>query len=87
MQTVECVGNVVRFRRNKLVEYLLDNGGISMTELAGLPGIPRSDREQFAQLIGYSISGFGDLGYVSKKTIMTADKSASILPSSVKETP
>ena len=26
------------------------------------------DREQFAQLIGYSVSGFGDLSYVSDET-------------------
>lgn len=31
------------------------------------------DREQFAQLIGYSLSGFADLSYVSNKTYNAAD--------------
>jgi len=28
----------------------------------------QEDREQFAQLIGYSLSGFGELSYVSDET-------------------
>jgi len=58
----------VRFQENKLVSHLLDwasERGCSLNELARLDGIPRSDWEQFAQLIGYSISGFGELSYVS----------------------
>jgi len=34
------------------------------------------EREQFAQLIGYSVSGFGDLSYVSDETFETAWKMA-----------
>jgi hypothetical protein len=30
------------------------------------------DREQFAQLIGYSLSGFSELSYVTDKTYKTA---------------
>jgi hypothetical protein len=54
---------VVRFRRNALVCYLLDNGGIDLNRLACLPNIPREDWAQLAQLIGYSVSGYGDLSY------------------------
>ena len=40
---------VVRFRANKVVQYLLDNGGIDMNDLA-VVDFPREDREQFAQI-------------------------------------
>lgn len=56
-------GGVLRFRQNKLVAYLLEHGGIDMNHLAVVP-FPAEDRQQFAQLIGYSISGYGDLSYV-----------------------
>jgi hypothetical protein len=66
--------NVLRFRPNKLVQFLLDNNGkIDMNMLASID-FPREDREQFAQLIGYSHSGFADLGYVTDETYLAAAK-------------
>ena len=53
-----------RFVENKIVNYLLDNGGIGLNDLAVIP-FDNEDREQFAQLIGYSLSGYSDLSYVS----------------------
>ena len=53
----------VRFKQNAIVRYLLDAGGIDLNEIAVLP-FSQDDREQFAQLIGYSVSGYGDLSYV-----------------------
>ena len=44
-----------RFRENKLVRYLLDNGGIDLNHLA-TKKFPKEDWQQFAQLIGYSRS-------------------------------
>jgi len=61
----------VRFQRNKIVEYLLDNGGIDLNQIARLP-FTQEDREQFAQLIGYSLKGFHELSYVSDKTALAA---------------
>lgn len=55
---------VARFKANAIVQYLLDSGPFDMNHLAAVP-FSREDREQFAQLIGYSLSGFGDLGYAS----------------------
>lgn len=66
---------VVRFQQNVLVRRLLDEGrkhGLDLNWLA-LVDAPRSDHEQFAQLIGYSVSGFGDLPYVRPETIERAD--------------
>lgn len=33
----------------------------------------QEDREQFAQLIGYSLSGYGDLSYVSDESYDAAE--------------
>lgn len=45
---------MVRFQANRLVTYLLDNGGLDLNDL-GRVDVPRSDRDQFYQLIGYSV--------------------------------
>lgn len=56
-----------RFKGNEIVKFLLDNGGFDMNDLAMMV-FTDEDREQFAQLIGYSVSGFGSLSYVSDET-------------------
>ncbi|MBO9428126.1 hypothetical protein [Sulfitobacter sp. R18_1] len=62
---------VLRFKKNKIVEFLLDNGGIDLNQI-GRGDFSREDREQFAQLIGYSYSGAGDLDYTSSEVLDTA---------------
>ena len=63
---------VLRFRANELVRYLLDNGGIDLNKLACLD-FSNEDRQQFAQLIGYSLSGYGELSYVDDTAYALAD--------------
>jgi len=58
---------VSRFKGNAIVQYLLDNGGIDMNQLARLD-FTNDDRVQFAQLIGYSLAGFDELSYVDDET-------------------
>lgn len=65
----------IRFKENAIVRYLLDNGGIDMNKLAVLR-FPQADREQFASLIGYSLSGFSELDYVSDESFGTAERMA-----------
>lgn len=56
MQPIEHnESGVKRFRANTVVRYLLDNGGIDLNDLARID-FPNEDRDQFAQLIGYSVS-------------------------------
>lgn len=71
MQPVVLVGDVVRFRANPIVARLLDHCAnlpgklkLGLNELCDL-GFSNQDFEQFAQLIGYSVSGFRTLSYVS----------------------
>lgn len=56
--------NILRFKQNSIVRFLLDAGPFDMNQLAFMP-FGQEDREQFAQLIGYSLDGFGELSYVS----------------------
>lgn len=54
-----------RFHPNAIVRFLLDQpGGVDLNRLA-MMYFPPEDRVQFAQLIGYSVAGFHELGYVS----------------------
>lgn len=81
MQPIVMVGDVVRFQPNAIVRWLLDNQRIDLNEIAvHLKTFPVSDREQFWQLLGYSVSGYGDLSFVRRKTIDRADaKAAKVL--------
>ena len=61
-------GGVVRFLKNPIVEHLLDSGGLDLNYLAMWCFEHNIDKEyeaQFAQLIGYSLDGWGTLSYVS----------------------
>lgn len=66
---------VYRFKKNAIVEFLLNNGPHDMNSLAQ-QDFSNEDRRQFAQLIGYSVSGYGELHYVSDDEYMIADKLA-----------
>ncbi|MBA2687839.1 MAG: hypothetical protein H0U64_07045 [Gemmatimonadaceae bacterium] len=73
MQKIEWDGKgVIRFRGNPIVRWLLDNGGKDLNDI-GRQGFDVEDEEHFAQLIGYSVSGFGDLGYCRPETVAAAD--------------
>jgi len=72
MQPVQFDDNIIRFKHNAIVRYLLDAGPFDMNTLSA-GRFTVEDREQFAQLIGYSVSGFGDLSYVRDQTCATAE--------------
>jgi len=80
MQPLVWDDNVIRFKRNKIVEYLLDHGGIDLNKIQLLASeglFSKADQRQFAQLIGYSVSGYGDLSYAEgHKSVRKADKAA-----------
>lgn len=67
--------DTLRFKENAIVTFLLDNGPFDMNTLAVLD-FSAEDREQFAQLIGYSLTGFGELSYVSDETYGVAVRMA-----------
>lgn len=67
MQPIVDVQGIHRFKENKIVSYLLECAPTDLYELATLP-FSKEDREQLAQLIGYSVCGFCDLSYCSEKS-------------------
>lgn len=67
VQPLVADGKVSRFKQNAIVRFLLDHGPFDMNQIGAME-FSAEDREQFAQLIGYSLSGFGDLDYVSDAT-------------------
>lgn len=71
--------NVLRFKENKIVRDLLDFAtprGFGLNEIA-MKDYSREDRQQLAQLIGYSLSGYGDLrSYVDDEAYAAAESMA-----------
>lgn len=63
---------VLRFKQNAIVAFLIDHGGIDLNGLARMH-FQDEDRVQLAQLIGYSLSGFSELSYVSDEDMEAAE--------------
>lgn len=61
-----------RFVENPIVRYILDNGGIGLNNIAR-QGFDPEDRQQFAQLIGYSLGGYSELSYVTDEALNAAE--------------
>lgn len=70
--------NVLRFKKNAIVDHMLNvcqKHGCSLNDLACME-FSNDDRSQLAQLIGYSLSGYGELGYVGNDAYCVAEKMA-----------
>lgn len=66
----------LRFKVNEIVRHLLDAGPFDMNTIA-FGDFTNEDRQQFAQLIGYSLSGYGELrSYVDDDAYGTAERMA-----------
>jgi hypothetical protein len=77
VQPTQVVEGALRFKENKIVSWLLDNSGKNMNDIA-MEEFSKDDQQQFAQLIGYSVSGYSSLSYVDNYShevaqIMTAE--------------
>jgi len=64
---------IFRFKENKIIGYLFDNGLLNLNKLAVMD-FDDNDREQVAQLLGYSIDGYGELPYVTDESYDMAHK-------------
>ena len=68
---------VIRFKENTIVSALLDaatKAGVMDLNKIAMMNFPREEHEHFAQLIGYSLSGFSDLSYASEETYAIAER-------------
>ena len=77
IQPLIKVDGVLRFKANAIVRHLLDtHPSCDMNALAGMD-FSNEDRAQFAQLIGYSLGGYGELtSYVSDEAYEAAQQMA-----------
>jgi hypothetical protein len=57
---------VLRFKPNRIVQHLLDTHPTCDMNMLARLDFSDEDRRQFAQLIGYSLSGYGELSYVDE---------------------
>lgn len=62
-----------RFVSNRIVEKLLEVAPIGLNDIA-IMDFTQQERVQFAQLIGYSLSGFSSLSYVDDETFGAAER-------------
>lgn len=77
---------VVRFMENRLVSAFVDAASegrhydLNKAAIDAAHGkYTDAEQMQLAQLIGYSVSGFGDLSYADKEVVRRADRKASLL--------
>ncbi|TPN03791.1 hypothetical protein FJ973_29550 [Mesorhizobium sp. B2-1-3] len=76
MQPIVWVNGNLRFKENAILRWAVDSGKLSLNEIAleaATQGFSKDDQMQLAQLIGYSVSGYGDLPYASKQSVAAAD--------------
>lgn len=82
LQPVSLIEGVMRFKKNKIVDDLLDfasSKGLSLNDIAlrcQKGDYSQDDYEQLMQLIGYSICGFHEISFVSDETALEASKLA-----------
>lgn len=67
-----------RFRKNPIVDALVDVGPLDLNKIAlechvGTKGWSLEDYTQLMQLIGYSVSGYGDLSTSPPELVAIAD--------------
>jgi hypothetical protein len=82
MQPIIVEDGKARFQKNAIVRWLLDMSAAGQrVDLQGIALTPFTveDREQFLQLIGYTVTGFGECSYVRKASVDKADRIAARL--------
>jgi hypothetical protein len=66
---------VPRFKGNAIIRRLVNENIVNLNTI-GLWDVPAEDRDQFWQLLGYSVSGYGELSFISPETVAWADAEA-----------
>jgi hypothetical protein len=66
---------VARFKANAIVDWLFETGRINLNDIAiQRDKFPVEDVEEFWQMLGYSVSGYGDLSFAQPETVEQADE-------------
>jgi hypothetical protein len=76
-QPIEMVDGVARFKRNPIVDFLLKMGPFDLNQISHMlyenSNWTVDDYTQLMQLIGYSVSGYGDLSSSPPHRVARAD--------------
>ena len=64
-QPVVQVDGIDRYLQNDIIAWLFDTGKIDLNAISTM-GFKTADQCQLAQLLGYSLSGYGDLHYTKE---------------------
>lgn len=70
---------VIRFKGNSIIEDLFDSGALDLNEISRRVhrgDFPEEDYVQLTQLLGYSVSGWGDLSTSPPEMVAAADREA-----------
>jgi hypothetical protein len=70
---------VIRFKGNAIVNWLFETGKLNLNEVSALVRrgtFPEEDYVQLTQLLGYSVSGWGDLSTSPPEMVEEADRIA-----------
>jgi hypothetical protein len=73
MQPILDTHGVARFKANAIIKQIVDKQPDLMNCVAAWDDLPVEDHEQFHQLTGWSVSGYGDTDVVRRETIARAD--------------
>ena len=75
-------GKVIRFKKNKIVDWLLETGKFNLNDIMKMVGsgvFNEDDYTQLMQLVGYSVSGYGELSTSPEEYVKKADEIADAL--------
>ena len=78
-------GPVIRFKQNAIVTFIVDwcagriGGPAPDLNIIATMDFTKDDLTQFAQLIGYSVSGAGDLSYFDRRVLAQANRKAAAM--------
>ena len=70
--TITDQHGVLRFKANAIIRHLIDYGSISLNDIAVM-NFDNDDRQQLAQLIGYSVDGYADLSFHDPSIVTEID--------------
>ena len=63
---------VIRFKANAIVNWIVSSGRLNLNDIL-LDEYSIEDIEEFWQLMGYSVSEYGELSFIREETVAVAD--------------
>ena len=78
MRPLVDVNGVIRFKRNAVVRWLFEQGHFNLNRIP-VDELPLEDVEEFWQMLGYSVSGYGELSFIRPETVAEADGAAEVI--------